>query len=209
MEEKKLTGEESLELIARMIQSTKRNMEVGRGNRFLIYGYTAVGLSVAIYLLVRFTGSYAWNMAWFLMFIPAVITGIVGRRKRTAAVTYTDKILNGIWQLVLGLFILTVIAIAVISLALFGGIAFSLMFPLSLLYVGIGTAVTGIIVREPYLVYMPAVGFVIAIYMVLSYTFGSGPQMVWNLWFGLSFLIMMVVPGHILNHKARNICSAN
>ena len=39
MEEKKITEQESLELIARMIESTKENLEVGRGNRFLYFGY--------------------------------------------------------------------------------------------------------------------------------------------------------------------------
>lgn len=37
MEEKKLTGAESLELISRMIETTKKRMEVGSGNKFLLY----------------------------------------------------------------------------------------------------------------------------------------------------------------------------
>ena len=74
MEEKKLTGAESLELISRMIETTKKRMEVGSGNKFLLYGYSAVALSVAVFLLVRFTGDPRWNFAWFLMFIPGTVS---------------------------------------------------------------------------------------------------------------------------------------
>ena len=35
MEEKKLSEKESLELISRMIQTTRENMQVGSGNQFL------------------------------------------------------------------------------------------------------------------------------------------------------------------------------
>ena len=48
MEEKKITEQESLELIARMIESTKENLEVGRGNRFLYFGYFAFVLSIVV-----------------------------------------------------------------------------------------------------------------------------------------------------------------
>ena len=38
MEEKKLSEQESLELISQMIRSTRKNMEVGSGNQFLYCG---------------------------------------------------------------------------------------------------------------------------------------------------------------------------
>ena len=63
MEEKKLTGAESLELISRMIETTKKRMEVGSGNKFLLYGYSAAVLSVAVFLSVRLTGDSRWNFA--------------------------------------------------------------------------------------------------------------------------------------------------
>lgn len=37
MEEKKLSEQESLELISQMIRSTRKNMEVGSGNQFLYW----------------------------------------------------------------------------------------------------------------------------------------------------------------------------
>ena len=107
MEEKKLTGAESLELISRMIETTKKRMEVGSGNKFLLYGYSAVALSVAVFLLVRFTGDPRWNFAWFLMFIPGMVDAAASRKRRPAVVTYMDGVLSGMWWIVGALFFLT------------------------------------------------------------------------------------------------------
>ena len=39
MEERKLNEKESLELIAQMIQNSKKNLQVGRGNQFILWGW--------------------------------------------------------------------------------------------------------------------------------------------------------------------------
>ena len=158
MEEKKLTGAESLELISRMIETTKKRMEVGSGNKFLLYGYSAVALSVAVFLLVRFTGDPRWNFAWFLMFIPGMVDAAASRKRRPAVVTYMDGVLSGMWWIVGALFFLTVIVLCAMAFV-YGVADFSLMLPLGLLYACFGTSVTGIVIKEPWLVCMPLVGF--------------------------------------------------
>ena len=42
MEDKKLNEKESLELITQMIQNTRRNLDTGSGNMFLVWGYVSV-----------------------------------------------------------------------------------------------------------------------------------------------------------------------
>ena len=39
MEDRKLNEKESLELIAQMIRNTRRNLDAGGGNMFLLWGY--------------------------------------------------------------------------------------------------------------------------------------------------------------------------
>ena len=156
MEEKKLTGAESLELISRMIETTKKRMEVGSGNKFLLYGYSAVALSVAVFLLVRFTGDPRWNFAWFLMFIPGMVDAAASRKRRPAVVTYMDGVLSGMWRIVGALFFLTVIVLCAMAFV-YGVADFSLMLPLGLLYACFGTSVTGIVIKESWLVCMPLV----------------------------------------------------
>lgn len=202
MEEKKMfTEKESLELISQMIQMTKENLERGSGNVFLIYGYAAVVLSVVVYAAVYITGRPLWNALWFLMFIPAIVMKVLQVRKKPSVVTHIDKMLAHTWCIVGSLFGLTVVAMLLIGMVI-GSCNFGLMLPLCLLYAGIGTSITGLIVRVPTLVYSPLVAFLVAVYMLMVLTNGGRVAPEWNLYFGFSFLLMMVIPGHLLNKKA-------
>ena len=116
-----------------------------------------------------------------------------------------DKAINSTWRILGQLFFLTVI-----GLALFGYLAgkcnFGLMLPLSLLYAGIGVAITGIISDFKLMVYSPLVAFAISIYMLASMVTGKEVSDWWNLLFGVSFLVMMIIPGHSLNRKMLTSC---
>ena len=57
MEERLLNEKESLELITQMINSSKKNMEVGQGNIMLFWGYFTTALSVVLFLLINFMAS--------------------------------------------------------------------------------------------------------------------------------------------------------
>ena len=205
MEEKKITEQESLELISQMIQVTKQHIVKGSGNQFLIYGYMAAVLSVAIYILLYMTHNYWWPMGWFLMFLPAIIMAFKGKRNNPVVVTYTYSVIRKVWQVIMVLFYLTVFVMFVVGILL-GKCNFVLMLPLSLLYASIGVAMTGVIIKESCLIYTPFVGFLFAIYMLMVYALNNSVEMIWQLYFGLSFVIMMIIPGHILNNKFKGQC---
>ena len=204
MEEKKFTEKESLELISHMIQATRKNLVKDQGNYFIIYGYTAAILSVIIYTLLCMTPTPWWWAGWFLMFLPVIVLAFKGKRNSPTVVTYTDSMVNKVWQVVGTLFSLTVLVMLALSL-LVGKCDFMLMLPLCLLYASIGTAITGLVIREKCLSYTPFAGFVFAIYMLMSYTINNSAAILWNLYFGLSFVVMMIIPGHILNNKSEKL----
>ena len=62
MEEKKISEQESLEIITRMINQTKKDLSVGNGDSFLMWGYlsTAISLAVIVMLLATNDPRYAW-----------------------------------------------------------------------------------------------------------------------------------------------------
>ncbi len=204
MEEKKFTEKESLELISHMIQATRKNLVKDQGNYFIIYGYTAAILSVIIYTLLCKTHTPWWWAGWFLMFLPVIVLAFKGKRNSPTVVTYTDSMVNKVWQVVGTLFSLTVLVMLALSL-LVGKCDFMLMLPLCLLYASIGTAITGLVIREKCLSYTPFAGFVFAIYMLMNYTINNSIDIRWNLYFGLSFIIMMIIPGHVLNNKSEKL----
>lgn len=80
------------------------------------------------------------------------------------------------------------------------------MLPLSLLYAGIGISITGVIINFKLMIYTPLVAFSGAIYMLASLVANDSIGNWWNLLFAASFLIMMIIPGHLLNNKAKELC---
>lgn len=208
MEENKFTGHDSLELIAQMIQQSKKNMKVGNGNILLHYGYMALMLSVVVYLFLCWTDNPVWSALWFLMFMPSIWIGLQKKGSKARIITHMDKAIGNTWNILGWLFFLTVIGITVFVYFTGNYYCFALMLPLSLLYAGIGVAIMGVITEFKLMVYTPLVAFAVAIYMLALMVTGTVVVVVdwWNLLFGLSFLIMMIIPGHVLNCKMKELC---
>ena len=104
-----------------------------------------------------------------------------------------DKAIANTWSVIGSMFLLTIIAIILFGFHT-GICSFTLMLPLSLLYAGIGTSITGVITNMKVLVYTPLLAFFIGLYM---------------LYFGIAFLFMMIIPGHIINRNSRQQCLKN
>ena len=126
-----------------------------------------------------------------------------------AVVTYTDKTISSVWQVFGCMFGLTFVLIAAFCVLYEQSVNFILMLPLSLLYCGLGVSINGIILREKWMIYSPVVAFVLVIYMLMSLINHGPVTVLWYLYFGLSFVVMMIIPGHILNNKAKKQCLKN
>ena len=63
--------------------------------------------------------------------------------------------------------------------------------------------------REKWMIYSPVVAFVLVIHMLMSLINHDPVTVLWYLYFGLSFVVMMIIPGHILNNKAKKQCLKN
>lgn len=208
MNEKSFSEKDSLELISQMLRQTKRNMEVGSGNIFLYCGYSALIISIIVFAVVYFTSNPAWASLWFLMFVPNVLMRFKNKKEKPEVVTYMDKAIANIWSVIGAMFILTIIAIFVFGFYL-GCCNFVLMLPLSLLYAGIGTAITGLIINVKVLIYTPLLAFLIGIYMLVVLVSANEPTVFWHLYFGIAIVFMMIVPGHVINRISKRQCLKN
>lgn len=209
MEERQLNEKESLELITKMINSSKKNMEVGQGNIMLIWGYFTTSLAIILFLLVTFTHSYIWSWGWMLMFAVWPVISYKKRQELPKVVTYTDKVISQVWSVLGGMFIITFLIIGIMEFIFARHVDFILMLPLSLIYCGIGVSIMGIILQERWMTFTPLVAFIIAIYMLTMIMIGGIIPLLWYLYFGLAFVFMMIIPGHIVNHKAKKECLKN
>lgn len=209
MEERTLNEKESLALITQMINSSKENMEVGTGNVMLYWGYFTAILAIVLYALVYFTHNLIWGAGWMLMFAVWPIIAYKKKQKPPKVVTYTDKVISQVWQVMGYMFILTFATSGIIGYFVANSLHFVLMLPLSLLYTGLGVSITGIILRERWMIYTPLVAFVLTIYMLTMLMLKGNMPVIWYLYFGLAFVFMMIIPGHIANHKAKKQCLKN
>ena len=205
MEDKKLTEKESLEVIISMIARTKARY-LGSGNILLMWGYLAVFTSISVWILLAATQQNVWNWLWFA--IPVIgmpLTSIMARReKRTdGAVTYSDKITSHLWSIFgVSEIVLTLICL---GFSLIGGIkCWTAMIVYTIIAAPFAEIAQGLIVKEKSLTWGGIVGLAIGMVLVCCVT-GKIPLLAnWFMpLFILFWVVMMIVPGHIINHKAK------
>lgn len=190
MEDKRISEKESLELIAQMIKDTQENIARYAAYPFLIWGYTTVGISIAIWYLYLQTGSHQVNYLWpALPLIAGPLTWYFsGKNKRKGVKNYVDRITNQIW-IVLGLVGMTLSALSFM-------IRIDILFIIPLL-MGMGTTLSGCVTRYRPLIIAGTIGTALS----FSILFIQGTDKL--LAFAAIFIVMMVIPGHILNKRMK------
>ncbi len=202
MENNKLSEVQSLELITSMIQDSRSRLARNSGTPFLIWGYTTVAVSLLNALALYLGWSHAWAWSWFS--IPAI--GWLGMmllfKQEPSARNYIDRIVSMIW-VVIGLSFAWLFVGAIV----FGcSISF-----LTVVVMGIGTVLTGCVIKHRttticgWAAMCASLIFPIVYFIMAKSGSASAISEVW-IWgelivFALIFLVMMVIPGHILNHK--------
>lgn len=196
MEDKQLNEKESLELIARMIKETQENTARYAAYPLLIWGYTTVAVTIVIWLAYLQTESYKVNYLWFAL--PAIagpITIYFSRRDGKRGVkNYMDRITSQIW-IVFGL-----VGWLLSCVAFTGRIDILFMIPLLM---GMATTLSGCVTKYKPMIIAGAVGAALS----FSILFMHGADRL--LAFAAIFVIMMVIPGHILNKQMKQLCSKN
>lgn len=189
MEDKKLTEKESLELIAQMIQNTRNKVKKNAGMPFLIWGYTTIVVALATWYMVLTTGNYHWHFLWFLIpVLGSPLNFLFFKRERKEVTTFVDGMVGKVW-LVFGIGAVMVSIMAFI-------VDIPILF-LILLLISMAVTLTGFVIR-----FNTAVGFgVFGVLVSFTFLFIHGTNQI--LLFSAIFLVMMVVPGHILNHLTR------
>lgn len=191
MENKPLNEKESLELIARMIQNTHRNLESDGGKIMLIYGYITLLTSLLVYFTVGYTRNPYYYFLWFL--IPVIGQTWVYRIKKSSlpkVTTYIDQAVSHVWL------------VAGISVCLSACAAFFTAFHMPILFVvalmiNAATAINGLIIRFKTLTFGGFAGIVLSFSLLLIRDINGIPI------FGAIFLLCMIIPGHVLQHAEK------
>lgn len=206
MEEKTISEKESLEIITEMISRTKERY-IGDGNIMLMWGYLTVTVTILVWVLLSATHHPAWNWLWFLIWIiGGIATPIMARKEhiKQGVKNYSDRITSQIWSVV-GAMAIVATAMCLGFLLIGGKDSWSMMFAFALIIVPFGEIVQGVILKENSLKVGGITGMVIGIFTVCCI---AGRVILSANWylpvFMLAYIAMFIIPGHILNHKAKS-----
>ena len=205
MEEVKLSERESLELITTMIRRT-RERYIEDGNIMLMWGYLTVGISALVWVMLVLTHNPAWNWLWFLIgIVGGILTPLMARRQKHTRnmKSYSDTISSRIWTMV-GIF--GIVATAICLIFSLTGVAhcWNSMFVFALIIVPFAEIAQGIVIKEKSLITGGSIGMTIGFFTVCCLTGDVPLRAIWFMpLFMVAFAAMMILPGHVLNHKAK------
>ncbi|MEG0162339.1 MAG: hypothetical protein RSF93_03225 [Mucinivorans sp.] len=194
MEDKTLNSEQSIELITRMIAQTRQKLERGGGTTFLVWGYTSFVVALTVYVTYELMGLRWAPWLWWCIPVLGWSLHYFTRHTRVQTVrTYVDKMISYVW-IVTG-----AVALIYPTVGMFNWVAGAMIIPVESIILSMATILTG-----AFLAFRPlVVGGSIA--LALSFLMFWMPS--YEVIFAAMFLVAMIIPGHILNYRAR--CSKN
>lgn len=187
----KMSAAESIELITRMIHSTRHNLEQYAYRPFLVWGYTTIAVALAVWGCITITQNPAWFGLWFAIPVIGGITTYLLRGTHAPkgyVRTPIDKALSYLW-IILG------IAGCIASISSFVK-PIDILF-LIVLLMGSGTAITGLILQARLFTAAGLVGLALSVLFLIVQGISQ------CLIFAAVFFVMMVIPGHIIRHRLR------
>lgn len=196
MEDKKMNEKESLELIAQMIRNTRRNLDTGSGNMFLLWGYASALITLVIWGGLYFTRNPVWM--WGFWGIPAVgypLVSFLQHKRQKGIQSYADKVLGDAWK-----YLGAVCMVFVISASFTN--AYEMILPFTAILLSVGSIFTGAVIRCTSFFILPGFGIVLGMNMFFD-VWERTASFYLLLEFALVIIFAMIIPGHILNYKAK------
>jgi len=184
MEEKELSGEDSLRLINRMIAQAKGYFHES-GITALVYGFTVLICSLLTYLVQKEIVSFPFAPFYIMVPVFFIQAGIqLKEEKKKKAKTFTDEAIDFIW---LAFFLSAIIALA----GIFAGAGF-MVITIILFLSALATFATGMITR---FLYHSVCGVVVMLMAASSFFLRNE-----NIYFLLAAAatIIWIIPGFML-----------
>ena len=202
--EKNLTTENSLKIIAETMERSRMTIAKNTGKPLILWGCMVALTSVVVYFLWSKTGSPVWNLLWFAMTAISVVCNIVmDRNKEKAPSTEISRIIGKTWMwfgiFTTGLYLM--IWIAYFILRAFNpeaSIHVDLTLVISLM-MGLCGVISGVVMKMKSVVACLVIATALSVIVALVV---NGPAQI--LVFAILGVIGLVIPGFILQNKAKN-----
>ena len=204
MEDKKLTPQESMSLIAQMIETTKHRVAMPNLKISVMWAVLTI-LCAAIVLIAGLTCYSPWiNLVWLALPIIGLPVHVVMAKKTGLAMgakTAIDNISDKIWKSVA--FVALALSIICLVFNLFGHPeVWLVMFYFAFIIVGFGAAMQGIILKENSYIFGGIFSIIVGFIIVALNICMIPLLMVWVLpLYMLCFLLMFIVPAFVIRKK--------
>ncbi len=200
MENRKFTEQEGIDVINNMIQATKFKMTKGFGNTYLLMGYSNFIISMLVLATLMHSNYNHWaHLLWGLLAIPIGIIFYRSSKEKKKANTYIDNAITAVWA------VIWVAFIAGIATFTFAGNFSNMGILLSLVVIlcSVGVMINGFILKEIILTFPSTCGMVYGFLMLNIYTTNDFNIVEMFIFFSISCIVIMIIPGHILNMKVK------
>lgn len=180
---------QSLKIITEMIQKAKSNF----GNNsffFLLWGWSVFAASLVHYVLLTNNNEYHYLPWPVIMVVAAVASSVYGYRqgKKGGAKSYLEKFFSVMWIAITVAIFLSLLVISTIA-------GFTASYVAVMLFYGLGTLITGVLIRFTPLI----VGGIIVWLSSISLIWLTFP----NILLVMAFAILAgyIIPGYLLRSK--------
>lgn len=172
MKEKELTAAESLKLIERTIEQSRRDVAKASAQPLLVWGGLVLSTSLIIWLLITNTPKGEGGGRWYLLWILMSLIGGVYQYKYNQLRSVPDSIVSRTIGYMWGVFGISVFVLWAIDICaiIFGGISARQVIPMTptiILLMGLSVAVTGLLMNRLFISIIGAVACAVCSYFSL------------------------------------------
>lgn len=206
MEDKKLTPQESMQLISDMIQNSKHRVAISDLRISLMWGILTILTAATVLTLLLTIGSSWANVIWFAIPVIGIPLNIMMAKKDIShkrATTFIDNVGNGIWKIV-GFIALALSAGCLVVSILGYNQIWQTMFFYAFIIVGFGAATQGVMVKEKSYIFGGVVSILTGFTIIGAYLCHIPLPVTWTIpLYICCFLLMFIVPGLIIARKLK------
>jgi hypothetical protein len=170
-----------------------RERIVDNGYWYLLWGYLVFIAAISQYVLLSYVDTYYYWLPWpVLMILGGVISAFSAYRQASRARhrTFFDTVMVSLWSAFL------IVILLILAFTGLGKISFLACYPIIMIVYGLGTWVSGGVLK-----YIPLIIGGIACWVLAGIAFYY-PFEIQTLLLALSILIAYIIPGHMLKYKA-------
>ncbi len=205
MEDKKLTPQESMALITKMIEDSKQRIATPDTRVSVMWATLSIVTAVIVGILCLITHDSRYNYLWLA--IPIIgypLNFSMGRKKaKRHEKTYVEYVNDGIWRIV-GYITIALTAICLIYDAIGYPQIWIAMFYFAFIVVGFAAAMTGVILKEKSYVFGGIFSIVAGLITAVSPLCGTPLFVSWTIpLYIFCFFMMFIVPAVIIRHKLK------